>query len=155
MSERVKTAERTLYDAFNKGELNAFTCQACAVHNLLKQDKAFLNKRKELGLGPSWQIHGVCHRKNEIEVYCDIITDPPFHTQFSVLQLAKIERKFLEAWQEEEKLHIDYGTDKTIQFRGLMKVLDYLYELDGLKTPTETYNKFLSVLDEKEKELVK
>jgi len=154
MSERVRTAEKVLYDAFNKGELNAFSCQACAVHNLLKQDKAFINKAKRLDLESRWAMHMTCYRDNRIEIISEAL-HPPFHTQFNLLQLAKIERKFLEAWQEEGKLHSDFANDKAIQFKGLMKVLDYLYELDGLKTPTETYNKFLSVLDEKEKDLVK
>ena len=152
MSERVETATQVLYDAFNQGTLDAFDCKHCAVGNLLEKDGEFYDNL-DPEEDPDWVINAVNHRQNIIELW-ETKNGIPTHSQFSFEELATIERKFLEAWQEEKKLHEDFAHDKAIQFKGLINVLDYLNELDGLETPTETYNKFLDVLNKEEKELV-
>ena len=149
MSQRVETATQVLYKAFNEGTLNAFNCKACAVGNMITQDGFFDEHEYRI-----WHMHTICYDYNEIEYeieYEEDLNYLPTHSQFSTDELAKIEKRFLEAWQDEEKLHKDYAHDRTIQFKGLMNVLDYLYHLDGIETPSEVYNDFLDVLNEEEK----
>ena len=133
-TKRFQEATEKLYKAFNEGTLNAFHCTACAVGTLV--DTNF------------WSMHGIIPSKNKIESFHnEPFFLPPEHKDYSTEELFNIEKIFLTKWQKENKLSSEYGQIKEIQFKGLISVINYLAELDGIETIDSQYEKFKSVLD--------
>lgn len=115
-TERFEKAVTKLYTAFHEGTLNAFTCEACAVGNIL-------------GHG-----HWFFHYPSDLEI-SDMLFKAPEENEsgYSTLELMKVETLFLSEWPEYERRKTDAnGRDKEIQFKGLCAVIEYLCELDGI-----------------------
>lgn len=123
-TKRFEEATTKLYNAFNKGTLDAYNCKACAVGNLV-------------GHG-NWAMHTNNLRSMEGMTFYK----PPSHKDYNEEELFNIERTFL---QKFDAGNID-GRNKEAQFNGLMAVIDYLAELDNIQVTRITIEKFEEVL---------
>lgn len=125
-TKRFDEAVTKLYNAFNEGNLNAYKCKACAVGNIC-------NNTEEWG-----EIAGF-YANNFHNTIPENIPNY-LETGYSTLELMKVEDLFMNP--------INFVTNKTQEeFNGLMTVIKYLAELDGIEVPTITVEQFESVLE--------
>jgi exopolyphosphatase/pppGpp-phosphohydrolase len=122
---RFDNAALKLYNAFNKGELNAMDACACAVGNLCN-NKSF------------WSKHNFSFN----------IVQAEFTTGYNIKEIDKIECLFMYGsrnFGDNHKWDPNLMT-KQNQFDALMCVLDYLAELDNIEVPKIQIEKFKQVL---------
>jgi len=135
-TKRFNQAVMVLYNAFHENRLDAFSCKACVVGNMIKGSKIWRMNNVigiEKGLSPV---------KAEGRYY-----SPPFHKDYSEQELLNIEAVFLTEWSKEKSYD---GTNKEIQFKGLCAVVEYLCELDGIKNVLD-YTKIFETENDKPK----
>lgn len=128
-TKRYDKAVNQLYNAFNKGTLNAFSCKACAVGNMVGHGR--------------WKINTIFQGNIVRLKDTSIFFLPPEHDDYTVKELDKIEYIFLSNFDLVNK----NGSNKESQFKGLMAVIEYLAELDGIKSISEQYEAFKEVLE--------
>lgn len=121
-TKRFEQAVIKLYNAFHKGELDAWDCMACAVGNICNNN-------------PSWAsfYNGVYLYKSmpceepEVSKFPDKdLNKVIIESGYSAYQLAKIETIFLKGMPTLDK------ETKDQQFNGLCAVVEYLCELDNI-----------------------
>lgn len=119
-SERFTNAVTKLYNAFHKGELNAWDCQKCCVGSMCDGN-------------PSWSYLRIDGFNTGAANY--ITTSPYFeealecaeNTGYTGIQIVEIENIFLDSFEGLTKFK-----DKDYQFKGLCAVIEYLCELEGI-----------------------
>ena len=137
-TKRFDEAFTKLYNAFNDGILNAGFCDACAVGTLCG--------------------NGEWHMGNSLpNITREYSGGAPHHKSYSAEELFNIEVIFLKAhkkWGEENNIRITPYSDDTAlmeskeaQFHGLIAVINYLAELDGIESIETSYNKLKDVLN--------
>jgi len=115
-TERFDNAVSKLYTAFHNNELNAFSCTACAVGNLLNKDG-------------SWENGFIGER---------FFSDSQLKISgYSSDELNRIEIAFMWGTRNKKDLikhshGIGTGVNKETQFKGLCAVVEYLCELDNI-----------------------
>ena len=127
-TKRFEEAVEKLYKAFNEGTLNAFDCTACAVGNMCGTTKETM-----------WVMHDA--DGNSYKGWS--MYNPPKHKYYSEDELFNVEAVFLECF---EGNYLKSAFNKENQFNGLMAVINYLAELDGIDTIDSQYNRFKEVL---------
>jgi hypothetical protein len=136
-TKRFEESATKLYNAFNEGTLNAFDCKACAVGSMI-------------GTGEKWSMHyreeGNIFSFKSLWKDCGIFK-APYHKDYSEEEIFNVEKVFLTEWVKTGKLRESNGREKEIQFDGLIAVLNYLAELDSIKSIGEQYNKFKTVIE--------
>jgi len=120
---RFENAAVKLYNAFNKGELNAMDACACAVGNLCNNQDFWTGNNPQ-----------PLKTKNV--------------TGYDIEEINNIESLFMYGVQSINKnmLWDANNMTKENQYDGLMAVLNYLAELDDIKVPKVTLNNFKKVL---------
>jgi hypothetical protein len=120
---RFENAALKLYNAFNKGELNAMDTCACAVGNLCNNE--------DFWTGSNYK---------------------PFKTKnitgYDMEEIKNIENLFMFGERDINKraLWNAQSMTKENQYNALMAVLEYLSELDNIKFPLLTVDDFKRVL---------
>lgn len=110
-TERFEKAVTKLYKAFHEGTLNAFSCKACAVGNIIE--------------------HGLWSGGfNSLISPYEIIIYGKNESGYSEKELTEIEFLFMCAHQEELET-------KEQQFKGLCAVVEYLAKLDNIPNPMD------------------
>lgn len=128
-TERFDNAVTKLYNAFHKGELNAYSPCACAVGNML-DNTSFIG-----GYYPGAGLREVKSIENK-----DI--------GYSGIELYHVERIFI-------KCHIGQINLTLVekQFKGLCAVVEYLFELDNIPNVMDYTKLFETENDEPKYEL--
>jgi hypothetical protein len=120
---RFENAALKLYNAFNKGELNAMDTCACAVGNLCNNEDFWTGRN-----------YKPLKTKNI--------------TGYDMEEIKNIENIFMfgERDMNKKSLWNAQSMTKENQYDALMEVLEYLAELDNIKVPKVTVNEFQRVL---------
>jgi hypothetical protein len=120
---RFENAAVKLYNAFNKGELNAMDACACAVGNLCNNEDFWRGN------------HSQPLKTKKV-------------TGYNMEEIYIIEHLFMFGVQDVNKksLWCALNMTKENQYNALMAVLEYLAELDNIKVPEVTVNEFQRVL---------
>jgi hypothetical protein len=137
-----------LYNAFNESRLNQNQCSACAVGNLLGHR--------------FWSGGSNENNKNDIRTmqvraaavniwrYKENKENKENDSGYTLSELAKIECIFLDCFVG---LHREVEHEPQYQYKGLIAVIDYLAELDGIKDYGEHEKAFKEVLTRELKEI--
>ena len=133
LNTRFEKSALLLYNAFNKGILNQNQCSACAVGNLLGHGNwsGSANNARKLFVVKDFRL--------PISFYNDCVNTSDYTTK----ELTKIEEIFLDSFVG---LQVKDELSKDNQYNALMNVLEYLAELDNIKIPEVTIEKFKNVL---------
>lgn len=134
--ERFDNAVRKLYTAFHEGTLNAFDCKACAVGNIVGHGdwSGCIAVANEGGLGDLLEYIYLSRK----EVW---IGDQENNSGYSKAVLLEIEKIFLGAHigrSSDERTEVQQRYNKDAQYNGLIAVVKYLAELDGIEWPDYT-----------------
>jgi len=122
---RFENAATKLYNAFNKGELNADECSTCAVGNLCNNETYWVSRSHKYNAAKVKEVTG-----------------------YNLLETQNIEDLFMFGTKANvtTRLWISYEMTKENQYDGLMLVLEYLAELDGIEIPEVTVKNFKKAL---------
>ena len=127
-----KSADK-LYKAFNEGMLNQNSCQACAVGNIVGHGNWFGSCNDDRG-------HLVENYTRKRINICDLDNE----SDYSISELTNVEHIFLDSFVG---LKSKNQYEKKHQLQGLLNVLDYLAELDGIELPKVTEDMFKQVVE--------
>jgi hypothetical protein len=122
---RFENAAIKLYNAFNKGELNANECTTCAVGNLCNNETYWVPRSPKYNAAKVKEVTG-----------------------YNLLETQNIEDLFMFGTKTNvaTSLWNSARMTKENQYDGLMLVLEYLAELDGIEIPEVTVENFKKVL---------
>jgi len=131
-TKRFEESATKLYNAFNKGELNAMDCTMCAVGNLCNNE-TYWSKLCDEATGKD-------NIPDEVKV--------KKVTGYNMNEINNIESLFMYGTiVETTKLWHPQDMTKENQFDGLMAVLNYLAQLDNIQSIEQQYNKFKTVIE--------
>jgi len=122
--KRFENAAVKLYNAFNKGELNAMDTCACAVGNLCNNQDFWTGRNSQ-----------PLKTKNVTGYNMEEIQNIEYLFMFGVRDMNK------------KSLWDAQSMTKENQYDALMAVLEYLAELDNIKVPEVTIDDFKRVLE--------
>ena len=137
-TKRFDDAVTKLYKAFHNNELQAMSCTACAVGNICdgkdgwhrafkyNSPDAYFDKCIHEKKSPKWKGY-----LNELKNNGIIEGLYQNESGYSIVEIAKIEWLFMIPY-----LRSDEETKET-QFNGLIAVVKYLCELDGIEDVTD------------------
>ena len=145
-SKRFENAVSKLYAAFHEDRLNANICAACAVGNICDNE-------------PLWSDmcggYGITGELGTLKKYIDEeVLDfiKPFG--YSPLELVTIEKVFLNAMGFYTYEEIKDHKSKSLQFKGLCAVVEYLCQLEGISNMMDYTSLFETENDKPKKELI-
>ena len=133
-TERFERAVSKLYNAFHKGELNAFRCKHCAVGNICDNRADWAGST--LRVAPL-----ILYTNKEAEKLSQ-------KTGYTCKHLINIERIFMGCFD-----YRDIGNERDKQFKGLCAVVEYLCELDGIPNIMDYTSLFETENNEPKKQL--
>ena len=123
-TKRFENAVTKLYNAFHKGELDAMDCKHCAVGNICDNSSLWSFVITTNADSDSNHINGMFTQIIRLTNMFQMTSEVIEKTEYSVMELAKIERVFLEQNTIKQ--------NKETQFKGLEAVVKYLCELDNI-----------------------
>lgn len=127
--KRFENAVTKLYQAFHNGELQAADCEMCAVGSICD---GHIHWAAYTDFGdPKSKIGVVTKTENEdhLRLGKKVIDD----TGYSIMEILTIEKVFLFAMNFKSYDEITENQAKSLQFKGLCAVIEYLCKLDGLE----------------------
>lgn len=145
-TERFDRTVNVLYAAFSNGTLDAMDCKHCAVGNMCDNSRAWVGTNISIG------------EKGRVSPYFPAAEKTGYtHDELSIIEHVFLYgtktkdncRRFsntistsyvIDGYQSREK-------QRELQFKGLMAVLDYLAELDGITTPSSVIAEFKEALE--------
>ena len=114
---RLENAITKLYNAFHKGELDAFDCKHCAVGNICDNNDDW---EESLGHSCEYDNDYILWKIEPREVY------PYSYGGYSAIELHNVERIFLSSMIGQNTRLVES------QFKGLCAVVEYLCSLDNI-----------------------
>lgn len=125
-TKRFENAIKKLYTAFHDGTLNAFSCKACAVGNLVGHNNWFMHSidrgltGSRLNFASDCQFQYPSYYRND--------------SGYNDSELLVLESVFLTEWVKQNSRD---GKDKEIQFKSLCASIEYLAALDNISNPLD------------------
>lgn len=144
-SERFTNAVTKLYNAFHKGELDANSCNHCAVGNICNNKSEWEHLLSGYGYGSGM----LTTNEKKIEKAVTVTGQ----TGYSPIEIVTIEKIFIDAIGRDSAGDTIRGT-KEQQFKGLFAVVEYLCELDGIPNVMDYKELFETGNNSPKKELV-